>query len=156
MRKHVLALLVLFSAITTSAADTVVMRVGNVLGDPEPGREPHHIVRTQRYFAKLVWEKTGGSVEVRFLEGKSLPTFQMPAMVGRGEIEATNAPGFFFIQSARARRPDDSLPVRRARACAPVPTIAGSRLPRGEDRRSLRCSRFESRSPSKPLTGTSS
>ena len=80
------------------ASDTAVMRVGNVLGDPEPGQEPHHMVRTQRYFAKLVWEKTGGSVEVRFLEGKSLPTFQMPAMVGKGEIEATNVPGFFFTK----------------------------------------------------------
>lgn len=94
-----LAVLALTSVVATVATpETVVMRVGNVLGDPEPGQEPHHMVRTQRYFAERVWETTGGTLEVRFLPGKSLPTFQMPAMVGRGEIEATNVPGFFFTQ----------------------------------------------------------
>ena len=97
MKKMLFALIWLFT-MSASAGDTFVMRVGNVLGDPEDGGEPHHMVRTQRLFAKLVWEKTGGEVEIRFLEGKSLPTFQMPAMVTKGEIEATNVPGFFLTR----------------------------------------------------------
>lgn len=98
MGKITTTLLGLIIATTAVAGETVVIRVGNVLGDPEPGQEPHHMVRTQRYFVKLVAEKTGGTVVVKFLEGKSLPAFQMPGMVQRGEIEATNVPGFFFTR----------------------------------------------------------
>ena len=95
MKKRLFAFICLI-ATSAVAGDSVVMRVGNVLGDPEEGGEPHHMVRTQRYFAKLVWEKTGGEVELRFLEAKSLPTFQMLGMVTKGEVEATNVPGFFL------------------------------------------------------------
>lgn len=81
------------------AAETKVMRVGNVIGDPVPGSDPHHMVQTQRYLSKLVLEKTNGEVEIRFLEGKSLPVFQMASMVETGEtIDATNVPGFFLVR----------------------------------------------------------
>ena len=56
------------------------------------------MAHTQRFFSDLVHEKSDGEVEIRFLEGKSLPTFQMPGMVQKGEIEATNVPGFFFTR----------------------------------------------------------
>jgi len=72
---------------------------------------------TQRLFAKLVWEKTGGEVEIRFLdlEGKSLPTFQMPAMVTKGKIEATNVPGFFLTKVPELGVQNDTLFVRGSR-----------------------------------------
>ena len=81
------------------AAEKKIMRVGNVIGDPVPGTDPHHMVKTQRYFSKLVLEKTDGEVEIRFLEGKSLPVFQMASMVKDGDvIDATNVPGFFLVR----------------------------------------------------------
>ena len=114
------------SVIVGAAApsDTAVMRVGNVLGDPAPGQEPHHMVRTQRYFAKLVWEKTGGSVEVRFLEGKSLPTFQMAGGARRDRSEVA------------VGHPDLHTPHLRL-----VRTASGSRAQRRRDRHRRHCLR---------------
>jgi hypothetical protein len=57
------------------------------------------MVKTQRYFSKLVSEKTGGEVEIRFLEGKSLPVFRLASMVKPGDtIDAANVPGFFLVK----------------------------------------------------------
>jgi TRAP-type C4-dicarboxylate transport system substrate-binding protein len=98
MNRQSLLLSVLLIATMPAAADPVVIRVGNILGTPEPGEPGHHMAHTQRYFSDLVHEKSDGEVEIRFLEGKSLPTFQMPGMVEKGEIEATNVPGFFFTR----------------------------------------------------------
>jgi TRAP-type C4-dicarboxylate transport system substrate-binding protein len=98
MNRQSLLLSVLLLATVPADANPVVIRVGNILGTPEPGEPGHHMAHTQRYFSDLVHEKSDGEVEIRFLEGKSLPTFQMPAMVQKGDIEATNVPGFFFTR----------------------------------------------------------
>jgi C4-dicarboxylate-binding protein DctP len=98
MNKCPVLFTVLMLIASSAGAEPVVIRVGNLLGTPEPGQPGHHMAHTQRYFADLVREKSGGDVEILFLEGKSLPTFQMPALVQKGDIEATNVPGFFFTR----------------------------------------------------------
>ncbi len=137
MKKRLFAFICLI-ATSAVAGDSVVMRVGNVLGDPEEGGEPHHMVRTQRYFAKLVWEKTGGEGELRFLEGKSLPTFQMLGMVTKGRDRGYQCTRLLPVESARARRANDPLFVRRSRARAEIPAVPGRGLSGGQNRERLR------------------
>ena len=81
MNKLSFLLPVLLLTISSAIAEPVLIRVGNLLNNPEPGEPGHHMAHTQRYFSDLVYEKSGGDVEIRFLEGKSLPSFQMPGMV---------------------------------------------------------------------------
>lgn len=82
-----------------SNADSIVIQSGNVIGPPQPGNMPHHMLQTQNDFAKLVSLETNGEVDLRILEGKreDIPVFGMPGMTNDGsKIQATAVPSFFL------------------------------------------------------------
>lgn len=80
-------------------ANPVVIKSGNVIGSPEPGEMPHHMLQTQHDFAKLVSLETDGEIILQILEGKrdDIPVFGMPGMASEGKkIQATAVPSFFL------------------------------------------------------------
>jgi len=92
------AVAIVFTA-TTSYAEPVVIKSGNVIGSPAPGEMPHHMLQTQHDFAKLVALETNGEIDLQILEGKreDIPVFGMPGMASEGEkIQATAVPSFFL------------------------------------------------------------
>jgi C4-dicarboxylate-binding protein DctP len=63
------------------------------------GEMPHHMLLTQRDFAKLVSMETRGEVTIDILEGKrdDIPVFAMPRMAAAGDvIQATAVPSFLL------------------------------------------------------------
>lgn len=77
----------------------IEIKSGNVIGSPAPGEMPHHMLLTQRDFARLVNIETNGEVSVQILEGKrdDIPVFAMPRMTEAGDvIQATAVPSFFL------------------------------------------------------------
>jgi TRAP-type C4-dicarboxylate transport system substrate-binding protein len=94
-----LCIALIFLAVVESGAETIIIKSGNVIGDPLPGEMPHHMQLTQQDFAKLVSVNTEGQVDFRILEGKrdDIPVFRMPAMTKDGTaIQACAVPSFFL------------------------------------------------------------
>lgn len=83
----------------STAVEPIVIKMGNVFGNIEPGKMPAHTPRIQELVAKRIDEHTKGQIKWEILRGKAgeVNVFRSPSMVAENDlIQATNVPASFL------------------------------------------------------------